>query len=69
MSESKVAKAKKLERSARKQKRLKTKRVSAEKASKLIVRSEEPKRILRYYGSGIRRGNIKHMRWNRPDSR
>jgi Arc/MetJ family transcription regulator len=54
-----------LVRKARKLTRLKTKREIVEKALELLVRSENRKAILRYYGSGIWKGEPKAMRRNR----
>jgi len=54
-----------LVRKARKLTRLKTKRAIVEKALELLVRSESRKGILRYYGSGIWKGDLKRMRRNR----
>jgi Arc/MetJ family transcription regulator len=54
-----------LVRKARNLTRLKTKREIVEKALQLLVRSESRKGILRYYGSGIWKGDIKRMRRNR----
>jgi Arc/MetJ family transcription regulator len=54
-----------LVRKARKLTRLKTKRQIVDKALELLVRSESRKGILRYYGSGIWKGNLKAMRRNR----
>jgi Arc/MetJ family transcription regulator len=58
-----------LMREARKLTRLKTKREIVNKALELLVRSESRKGILRYYGSGIWKGNLKRIRRNRatPD--
>jgi Arc/MetJ family transcription regulator len=50
---------------ARKLTRLKTKREIVGKALELLVRSEKRKSILRYYGSGIWKGDLKKMRGNR----
>lgn len=50
---------------ARKLTRLKTKREIVGKALELLVRSENRKNILRYYGSGIWKGDLKRMRRNR----
>ncbi|HYW66031.1 MAG TPA: type II toxin-antitoxin system VapB family antitoxin [Candidatus Dormibacteraeota bacterium] len=50
---------------ARKLTRLKTKREIVGKALELLVRSENRKSILRYYGSGIWKGDLKKMRRNR----
>jgi Arc/MetJ family transcription regulator len=54
-----------LVRKARKLTRLKTKRAIVDKALELLVRSESRKGILRYYGSGIWKGDLKRMRRNR----
>jgi Arc/MetJ family transcription regulator len=56
---------KKLVRKARKLTRLKSKRQIVNKAPELLVRSEGRKGILRYYGSGIWKGDPKSMRKNR----
>lgn len=50
---------------ARKLTRLKTKREIVSKALELLVRSESRKGILRYYGSGVWKGDHKRMRRNR----
>ena len=50
---------------ARKLTRLKTKRQIVDKALNLLVRSETRKGILRYYGSGIWKGDLKRSRRNR----
>ncbi len=55
----------KLVQKARKLTRLKTKREIVGKALELLVRSENRKSILRYYGSGIWKGDLKKMRGNR----
>jgi len=52
-------------RRARKLTRLKTKRQIVDKALDLLVRSESRKGILRYYGSGVWKGNLKASRRNR----
>lgn len=52
-------------RRARKLTRLKTKRQIVDKALELLVRSESRKGILRYYGSGIWKGDLKASRSNR----
>jgi len=52
-------------RKARKLTRLKTKRQIVDKALELLVRSESRKGILRYYGSGIWKGELKASRRNR----
>ncbi len=54
-----------LVRRARKLTRLKTKREIVDKALELLVRSESRKGILRYYGSGVWKGDLKRMRRNR----
>ena len=50
---------------ARKLTRLKTKREIVDRALELLVRSETRKGILRFYGSGIWRGDLKAARRNR----
>lgn len=55
----------KLIRRARKLTGLKTKREIVDRALELLVRSEDRKGILRYYGSGIYRGDYKAARRNR----
>jgi Arc/MetJ family transcription regulator len=52
-------------RKARKLTRLKTKRQIVDKALELLVRSESRKGILRYYGSGIWKGDLRASRRNR----
>jgi len=54
-----------LVRKARRLTRLKTKRAIVDKALELLVRSESRKGLLRYYGSGIWKGDIKRVRRNR----
>jgi Arc/MetJ family transcription regulator len=54
-----------LMRRARKLTGLKTKRQIVDKALELLVRSEARKGILRFYGSGIWRGDLKESRRNR----
>jgi len=54
-----------LMREARKLTGLKTKRQVVDKALELLVRSEARKGILRYYGSGTWKGDLKAMRRNR----
>jgi Arc/MetJ family transcription regulator len=54
-----------LVRKARKLTRLKTKRAIVDKALELLVRSEIRKGILRHYGSGIWKGDLKRLRRNR----
>jgi len=50
---------------ARKLTRLKTKREIVDRALELLVRSETRKGILRFYGSGIWKGDLKAERRNR----
>jgi hypothetical protein len=50
---------------ARKLIRLKTKRQIMDKALELLVRSESRKGILRFYGSGIWKGDLTASRRNR----
>jgi Arc/MetJ family transcription regulator len=50
---------------ARKLTRLKTKREIVDRALELLVRSETRKGILRFYGSGIWKENLKSTRKNR----
>jgi Arc/MetJ family transcription regulator len=52
-------------RKARKLTRLKTKRKIVHRALELLVRSESRKAILRYYGTGIWKGDLKSARRNR----
>jgi Arc/MetJ family transcription regulator len=52
-------------RKARKLTRLKTKRQIVDKALELLVRSETRKGILRYYGTGIWKGDLSRSRRNR----
>jgi len=52
-------------RKARKLTQLKTKRQIVDKALELLVRSETRKGILRYYGTGIWKGDLKGSRRNR----
>jgi Arc/MetJ family transcription regulator len=54
-----------LVRKARKLTRLKSKRQIVDKALELLVRSESRKGILRYYGSGVWKGDRKALRRNR----
>jgi len=54
-----------LMRKARKLTCLKTKRQIVDKALELLIRSESRKGILRYYGSGIWKGDLKASRRNR----
>ena len=54
-----------LVRKARKLTRLKTKRQIVAKALELLVRSETRKGVLRYYGSGVWKGDLKATRRNR----
>jgi Arc/MetJ family transcription regulator len=50
---------------ARKLTRLKTKREIVDRALELLVRSESRKGILRFYGSGVWKGDLKTTRRNR----
>jgi Arc/MetJ family transcription regulator len=50
---------------ARKLTRLRTKREIVDKALELLVRSESRKGILRHYGTGIWKGDLKAMRRSR----
>ena len=52
-------------REARKLTDLKTKREIVDRALELLVRTENRKGILRFYGSGIWKGDLKAMRGNR----
>ncbi|MGH9374991.1 MAG: type II toxin-antitoxin system VapB family antitoxin [Terriglobia bacterium] len=52
-------------RKARKLTRLTTKRAIVQRGLELLVRTESRKGILRYYGSGIWKGDLKAMRRNR----
>jgi Arc/MetJ family transcription regulator len=54
-----------LVRKARRLTRLKTKREIVDKALELLVRSETRKDMLRYYASGVWKGDLKGMRRNR----
>ena len=54
-----------LVRKARKLTRLKTKRQIVDRALELLVRTESRKGILRYYGAGIWKGDLKASRRNR----
>jgi Arc/MetJ family transcription regulator len=54
-----------LVRKARKLTRLKTKREIVDAALELLVRSETRKGILKHYGNGIWKGDLKAMRRNR----
>jgi Arc/MetJ family transcription regulator len=54
-----------LVRKARKLTRLKSKRQIVDRALELLVRSETRKGVLRYYGSGIWKGDVKASRRNR----
>ncbi len=54
-----------LVRKARKLTRLKTKREIVDKALELLVRSESRKGLLRHYGTGIWKGDLKTMRRKR----
>jgi len=52
-------------RKARKLTRLKTKRQIVDRALQLLVRSETRKGLLRYYGAGVWKGDLKASRRNR----
>jgi Arc/MetJ family transcription regulator len=52
-------------RKARKLTRLKTKREIVHRALETLVRAESRKGILRYFGEGIWKGDLKAMRRNR----
>ncbi len=52
-------------RQVRKLTRLRTKREIVNQALRLLVRAESRKGIVKYYGSGIWRGDFKAMRRNR----
>jgi Arc/MetJ family transcription regulator len=52
-------------RKARKLTRLKTKRQIVDRALELLVRSETRKGILRYYGTGVWKGDLNASRKNR----
>ena len=52
-------------RKARKLTRLKTKRAIVDKALDLLVRTETRKGILKYYGAGVWKGDLKRSRRNR----
>jgi Arc/MetJ family transcription regulator len=52
-------------RKARKLTDLKTKREIVDHALELLVRTESRKGILRYYGSGVWKGDLKASRRNR----
>jgi Arc/MetJ family transcription regulator len=54
-----------LVKKARKLTRLKTKREIVDRALELLVRSETRKGILKYYGTGTWKGDLKAMRRNR----
>ena len=54
-----------LVRKARKLTRLKTKRQIVDRALELLVRTESRKGILRYYATGIWKGQLKASRRNR----
>ncbi len=65
MSRTNIELDEELLRKARKLTHLKTKRAIVEKALELLVRLESRKGILRYYGSGIWKGDLHQMRRNR----
>ena len=50
---------------ARKLTRLKTKRQIVDRALELLVRTETRKGLLRYYGTGVWRGDLRKSRRNR----
>lgn len=52
-------------RKARRLTRLKTKRAIVDRALKLLVKAESRKGILRYYGKGIWKGDLRASRRNR----
>jgi Arc/MetJ family transcription regulator len=52
-------------RKARRLTRLKTKRAIVDRALELLVKAESRKGILRYYGKGIWKGDLKAARRNR----
>ena len=54
-----------LMKKARELTRLKTKRQIVDRALDLLVRSETRKGILRYYGTGVWKGDLKASRRNR----
>jgi Arc/MetJ family transcription regulator len=54
-----------LAREAQKLTGLKTKRAIVERALDLLVRTEKRKGLLRYYGSGVWKGELRVMRRNR----
>ncbi len=54
-----------LVKKARKLTRLKSKREIVDRALELLVRSESRKGILKHYGTGIWKGDLKAMRRNR----
>jgi Arc/MetJ family transcription regulator len=58
-----------LVRQARRLTRLKTKREIVDKALELLVRSESRKGLLRHYGTGIWKGDLKAMRRKRGRSK
>jgi Arc/MetJ family transcription regulator len=65
MARSNIGLDENLIRKARQLTRLKTKRQIVDKALELLVRSESRKGILRYYGSGVWKGDLKSSRRNR----
>jgi len=65
MSRTNIEIDERLVRKARKLTRLKTKREIVDAALELLVRSESRKGILRHYGTGIWKGDLKTMRKNR----
>jgi Arc/MetJ family transcription regulator len=65
MSRTNIEIDERLVRKARKLTHLKTKRQIVATALELLVRSEARKGILRYYKSGVWKGDLKAMRRNR----
>lgn len=65
MSRTNIEIDERLVRKARTLTRLKTKREIVDKALELLVRSESRKGILRYYGKGLWKGDLKAMRRSR----
>jgi Arc/MetJ family transcription regulator len=54
-----------LAREAQKLTGLKTKRAIVDRALELLVKTEKRKGLLRYYGSGVWKGDLRAMRRNR----
>jgi Arc/MetJ family transcription regulator len=65
MSRTNVELDDRLIRRARRQTGLKTKKAIVHKALETLVRIEDRKGILRYYGSGIWKGDLKALRRSR----